>query len=148
MAHTEYTSVVAKAIFDKLLLNIDTLKLQDVLYGNQLMIPRSPAVVVTPGPKRRDLVGVQGPGGRTHNTLVVYVDVLDSKVDDETTQRLILDQTAETIERKIHEDVTLGGIIIHGFFKVWNPGETFIQGGMFRTVRMTFEGQSRTLLGV
>lgn len=148
MAHTEYTSVLAKAIYDKLVLNQTALALADVLYGNHNDIPRSPTVVVIPGLKTRQLVGVQGPGGRVENDLIVYIDIHDSKVKDETTQRLVLDKKAEEVEKKIHEDVTMGGLIIHGFVHSWDPGQAFFQSGEFRSVRLTYSGRSRTLLSV
>lgn len=148
MAHTAYTSVLAKAIFDKLVANKIALGLADVFYGDHNDIPRSPTAVVVPGRKIRNLVGVQGPAGRTENELYVYIDIHDSKVSDETTQRLILDRLAETVEVKLHEDTTWGGIIIHGYVTSWDPAVTFFQQGEFRSVRMTFVGRSRTLLNL
>lgn len=146
MVHTDLTSVVAKAIFDKLVANQTTLGLADVLYGNHNEIPRTPTAVVIPGRKTRALVGVQGPGGRTDNFMNVLIDIHDSKVQDETTQRLLFDQLTEGIEKKIHEDVTMGGILIHGFVTDWDPGLAFFQGGEFRSVRMTYVGHTRTML--
>lgn len=118
----------------------------DVLYGRQEQIPRSPTFVVTPGPKRRDLAGVSAPGGRTMNFLTVFIDVHTSKVGDEETERLAVDQLAEAAEVVLHSDVTMGGIIIHGFVNEWNPGETHNQGGEFRSVRMTYVGITKTYL--
>lgn len=146
MSHTDSTAVLAKAIYDLLVANADSLKLQDVLYGNHLMIPRSPTAVVIAGTKRRELAGVSAPGGRTMNYLTVYIDIHDSKVADETTQRQYLDALAESVEHFLHQDVTVGGLIIHGFVNTWDPGESFTQNGQFRSVRMTFTGQTKTYL--
>lgn len=76
------------------------------------------------------------------NFLTVFIDVHTIKVNDEATERLALDQLSETVEKELHEDTTMGGIIIHGFVHEWNPGETHIQGGEFRTVRLTYVGQT------
>lgn len=146
MSHTDSTATLAKAIYALLSDNADSLKLNDVAYGNHLNLPRSPTAVVVPGPKRRELQGVSAPGGRTRNYMTVYVDVHSSKVGSETEQRMALDELGTQIEALIHQDTTVGGIIIHGFVETWDPGETFIQGGQFRSVRMTFVGQTVTYL--
>lgn len=146
MTHTDLTSVVALTIFDLTKDNKGILGINDVLFGNQTMVPRSPCVIITPGPKRRELAGVSAPGGRTLNHLIVYIDVLTSRVGVEAEERLALDQLSENVEKIVHADTTLGGIIIHGFIGEWEPGETFIQDTQFRLVRMTFEGQSKTYL--
>src|SRR2546421_3854948 len=115
MTHTSHTSVVATAIKNLLQTNQQSLGLSLVLYGQQLMIPQSPAAVVVPGPKQRMLVGIQGPGGRTDNFLTVYIEVHNSMVGSEDEERLIVDQIAEGVEDKIHSDTTMGGLVIHGF---------------------------------
>lgn len=146
MSHTDSTATLAKAIYALIVDNADELKLKDVAYGNHLMLPRTPTAVVIPGPKRRELQGVSAPGGRTRNYMTVYIDVHTSKVGSETDERMLLDELGTQVERLIHQDTTVGGIIIHGFVEVWDPGETFIQGGQFRSVRMTFVGQTLTYL--
>lgn len=147
MPHTEFSSVLAQAIQAKLTTNKQSLGLADILFGNQQQIPRSPTVVVNPGLKRRELRGVAAPGGRTFNTMIVYVDVHLSKVGDEATERLASHQLAEAIEKVLHADTTMGGIIIHGFVTDSSPGDSFFQlGGEFRTVRLTYVGTSETYL--
>ncbi len=146
MTHTDLVSVLAMAIRDKLVANQQTIGLKDVLFGQQLMIPLSPSAVVTPGPKRKDLVGVSAPGGRTQNTLTVFIEVHSMKIGNEATERLALDQLSETIEDKLNEETTMGGIIIHGYITDWNPGVSTMENGQFRTVRMTYTGQTRTYL--
>ncbi len=146
MPHTDNVTVVAVALYNLINANKGSLGINIVLFGNQNMIPSSPAVVVNPGTKRRDLAGVSAPGGRVMNEMSVFIDVHSSKVGDEFAERLAVDQLAEAVEVKIHSDVTLGGILIHGFVNEWDPGETFIQGSAFRTVRMTFIGKTKTYL--
>jgi len=146
VAHTEFSSVLAQAIFNKLDLNKGTLGIREVYYGNQNKIPYSPSAVVLCGMKRRILAGVSAPGGRVENELTVYIDLHSAKINEESVERLIIDQLAETVEKKLHEDVTMGGVIIHGFVTDWSPGESFIGGSYFRSLRMTFTGKSKTYL--
>lgn len=146
MPNTDRTTVLAQALQAIVAANKDSLGILDVLYGNHNNIPRTPSVIIVPGTKKRELRGVAAPGGRVFNTMTVYVDIRFSKVGSEEAVRLELDQTAENIEHLIHQDTTVGGLLIHGFFTDWNPGEVFSQGGEFRSVRMTFVGGSETYL--
>lgn len=146
MAHTEFTTVLAIAIRDILVNNQQALGLASVLYGRQLQIPYSPTAVVQAGPKRRELAGGQGPGGRVDNWFRVYIDIHSMKVNDEATESLAVEQVAESVEKQLHADTTVGGIIIHGFVTDWDPGQSFFQNGEFRTVRLTFTGRTKTQL--
>lgn len=146
MAHTDKDEVVAQAIETLLTTNKVALLLDDVLYGNQNMIPHASAAVVTALGKRRQLAGVSAPGGRVLNQLMVSVDLHWSKVGDEETERKAADARGTAVETLIHSDTTLGGIIIHGFITQVDRGETQFSNGMFRSVRMIFEGQSKTYL--
>ena len=144
--HTDKVTPVAIFIKDLLIANRTSLGLRDVLFGDQNMIPETPFAVVNCGPKRRQLAGVSAPGGRTMNSLTVFIDIHSSAVGSEADERLKLDQLADLIETKIHADPTCGGIIIHGFVTDWDPGQFFIGNSMFRTVRMTFVGETKTYL--
>lgn len=148
MPHTDKVNVVGTAIKNLLVANQMSLGLADVFYGFHVMIPRTPAAVVAPGIKRRVLAGVSAPGGRTMNYLPVFIDVHSSRVgpEPEEEKMLALENLADTIEALIHQDTTLGGILIHGFCIQGDPGITHIGNSQFNTVRLTFEGQTKTYL--
>lgn len=144
MPHTDKTSVLAQAILTKINTNLVSLGLNAAYYGDQNNIPVAKAAVVMPGIKRRVQEGVGGPGGRSRNYMEVLIFIHNSTVGDEGTQRLVTDQLAEAVEALLHADVTVGGIIIHGFVENMDPGITFINGSQFRTVQMTYTGQTKT----
>jgi len=146
LANTEFTSVLAQGILSILVNNQTSLGLKDILYGNQVMIPKSPTAVVIPGPKHRELAGVGGPGGRTLNMITVYIDIQSSKVGDEAEERLALDQLAEKVEKLLHSDTSINGLVIHGFVTDWIPGESTLRNGEFRSVRLSFTGQTKLQL--
>lgn len=147
MAHTDKDEDVAEAIRALLEANKDDLELNDVLYGNHIMIPRASAAIVMPLGRRRQLAGVAGPGGRTLNQLIVGVDVHWSKVGDEETERKNADNRGSNVEAMLHSDTTLGGIVIHGFVTQVDRGESqFANNSMFRSVRMVYEAQTKTYL--
>lgn len=147
MPHTSDDTAVAQAIFNIIVANQATLLLDDVLYGNHTVIPHASAAVVTALGKQRDLVGVVAPGGRTDNTLSIEITLHWSKVGDEATERKNADDRGTALETLIHQDTTVGGIIIHGYIKQVNRGETEMSNGnMFRSVRMIFTGVTKTNL--
>lgn len=147
MAHTNDDTLLATAIRNIIAANKLSLGINDVLYGNQLMIPSASAVVVKASGKNQTLVGVQGPGGRTNNSLNIGIDIHRSKVGDEETERRIIDDTATAIEHLLNADVTVGGIIIHGYITNVDRGETaFMNNSMFRSVVMMYIGTTRTLI--
>jgi len=147
MTHTDDDTVVAEAIYQLILANQTDLLLDDVLYGNHNNIPHASAAVVTASGKRRELAGVSAPGGRTENTFTIEIGLHWSKVGDEATERRAADSRGKALEKKIHEDTSLGGIIIHGFINQVERGETqMASGSMFRTVRMIYTGETKTYL--
>jgi len=145
--HTDDDATVAQAIEVLVNANKAALLLDDVLYGDHNMIPHASAAIIMPGGMRRELAGVAAPGGRTANNMMVEVVLHWSKVGDEATERKAADQRGKLLERKLHEDTTLGGIIIHGFVNQVDRGNTIMgNNNMFRTVRMVYIAMTKTYL--
>jgi len=149
--HTDADEVLAQALADIIELNKADLQLDDVLYGNHNMIPHASAAIVMPMGKVRTLAGGSAPGGRTQNDLRVTISLLWSKVGDETTERKACDARATALEAILHQDTTVGGLIIHGFVNQVERGESPLAGGignngMFRSVIMMYSGVTKTYL--
>lgn len=144
MPHTDKSTVVALAIKDLILSNKETLGLDYVDYGDHNNIPGGKSVAVRAGTKRRELAGVAGPGGRTLNRIEVLVSVYFSVLDNEANARRNIDELAEKIEDLLHEDTTVGGLIIHGFVNDWIPDTVYRETSMYRLVQLTFVGQTKT----
>lgn len=148
MAHTDKSTVLAQAIKAKIELNKVTLGLDTVLYGEQSNVPGGKAAVVYCGTKRRPLAGVAGPGGRSDNFMEVIIDVHYSVYNPEEDGRLAADSLAEAVEEVLHQDTTMGGIIIHGWVNEWTPGVVFKENSMYRTVRLLYVGRTKTNITV
>lgn len=147
MAHTDDDVVVAEFLYNLILTNKVTLSLDEVYYGNHNMIPVGKAAVITAAGKSRVLSGVGGPRGQFTNTLNVLIAVHLSKVGDEATERRAVDAIATEVEKLVHQDVTLGGIIIHGFIGEVSRGESpMANGSMFRSVLMSYSGTTKLIL--
>lgn len=151
MAHTDDDTVLALAIRDLIEANKVDLQIDDVFYGNHSVIPQASAAVVTAMGKRRALAGVSGPGGRTDNTLMIGIDLHWARVGTEETERQEADSRGTALEQLLHEDTTMGGIIIHGFVTDVDRGDSVLANAvgsqsMFRTVRMLYSGRTKTYL--
>jgi hypothetical protein len=117
----------------------------DVFYGDQDRIPRTPAVCVEPGEKNRELDGAPN---MTRNTMDIFVLIYHNKMQEQQLTRLETDKLAEEIERRIHQNLQLGGIIIHGFCVSNESGYTYKKDTLYRTARLTFRATSKTSLPV
>lgn len=146
--HTDQSTVLAQAIVTKIRTAQTSLGLDTVLYGEQNNVPGGKAAVVYCGTKRRPLAGVAGPGGRTDNFMEIIIDVHYSVYSTEEDGRLAADKLAEGIETLLHQDTTVGGIIIHGWVNEWVPGVVFKENSMYRTVRLLYVGRSKTNITV
>jgi hypothetical protein len=51
---------------------------------------------------------------------------------------------AEEIVDLLHQDTTMGGIIIHGFVTDWIPGVAFKATSQYRAVQLNFAGITKT----
>lgn len=144
MATTDRGTVVAAFILDLIEDNKVTLGVDTVLYGIHDKIPTGICVAVTTGRKTRAREGVASPGGQTRNRMITLVTVYNSRIGDEGTERLFVDQLAEEIEALIHQDITLAGIVFDCFVEDIDPGFTYKQGTQFRSVQMTVTAMTKT----
>jgi hypothetical protein len=121
---------------------------EDVYYGDQDRIPRTPSVCLEPGDKNREL---EGSPNMTKNQFQIYILIYHNKAQDIQLTRKECDQLAYDIEQYIHQDLQLknGGTtpnVIHGFIRANESGYTFKQGTLYRTARLTYYGLNKTSL--
>lgn len=123
------------------------LGIADVWYGDQQQIPRTPTVCVVADGKDRAHAGAPR---RVANTLKAFILVYHSKVQDIQLNSKEADKLAEALEAAVHEDPTLGGIVIHSLVTRTESGEMTRRvntlATQFRSTRLTVEGLSKTML--
>ena len=120
-----------------------TLDLQDVFYGDQNRIPRTPALCVETGDKRRELNGAPR---RTRVDMTIFFLVYHSTIADAQTNRENTDRMAFAVEDFIHQDPDLGGLIVHGMVTSIEPGFVSRGNTMYRASRITYEATSQIQL--
>lgn len=121
--------------------------LEDVFYGDQNQIPRTPALCLEPDGKRRVIEGVGG-SGRVLNTMGLYVLLYISKVQDTQVSARDALVLAESIEAYMHQDKSSGGLLVHGYCTEVEPGYRTRGDTRFRACRIKFEGINKTVLGM
>ncbi|MET0466942.1 MAG: hypothetical protein ABW007_27525 [Chitinophagaceae bacterium] len=122
------------------------LDVDDVYYGDQNNLPHAWTIVVQASQKNRALAGVAAPGGVTMNEMIVNVYLYCAQTGPEETLRFVVDSKAEQIEEILHEDTTMGGIIIHGFVTDIEHGVVFKPNSQYRAVLLTYRGRTKTYL--
>lgn len=133
---TDSLGTVTQYLFDKFDGTKDTYGLLDVFYGDQSLIPRSPCLCVEPGPKNRQVGGVNR---RSDNTFYVYLILYHGEVRSSQSNMKDVVTLAEQIETVVHADPRLGGLVTHCFCSQVLPGYQQKTGGLMRAARITVE---------
>lgn len=142
MACTDSLYVVT----DKLFTLLDGFKasfaipVQAVYYGDQTQIPVTPAITVAASQKARELAGAPR---RVENTFEVFVNIYFSNVKSITLNHRDADQLAELVEAKIHEDITLGGLVINSMVVLNEAGFLNRDNSQFRGSRLIVRAMSK-----
>lgn len=142
-------TVVTQKIEDLLQLNKDILGINgndaSVFYGDQTFIPTTPTICVESAPFDRELAGVGGKG-RTNNMFKVNIIAYVGLVDDAQITRKLCEELGERVMDVLHQDVSLGGLVTHGFVTSIQPGYSSRSDGMMHAVRVVWQGQSKTMI--
>jgi hypothetical protein len=145
MPLTDSLVVVTQYLFDKF--NVQSVKdqfgLTDVFYGDQSLIPRSPAMCIESGPKDRQL---QGAMRRTQNNISVFLLLYHSEIRSPQSNRKDADTLAEAIELFVHQDKTLGGLVTHCYCTQVVPSYVTKSDQPMRAARIVVEATTTTNL--
>jgi hypothetical protein len=123
--------------------NKGALGLQDVFYGDQNRIPRTPTACVDPGEKRRQLNGAPR---RTQLDIVIYILVYHNAVTNVEVLAKTNDKLSEDIENVIHLDAQMGGLLIDSMVTNIEFGYASRGKTLYRVSRLTVEGRSQAQL--
>lgn len=150
MPNTDQIEVVTQAVVDRLrtaasVAAIGLRDADDVAYGDQKLIPRTPYVTVESGSLERSIAGIGGKG-QTLNDFTVYILAYTSKVQSNQENRKQSDALSTTIVRQLEDDIKFGELLIHSHVQRIEPGFTTRSGDLMRTVRLTWVGQSKTMI--
>lgn len=165
MTHTARVTVVAqrwKTIFEQNIkgneaygipLDDGVSAIQDVFYGDQLKIPRFPAICIEPMTKTR--TWPPQPSLRTENTLGVHIFIYWSQVTGSEELKYKTDRLAEDIEEYMHInhltllDASGSPLVIHGHVVENEPGyATRNSGVLVHASRLQWQAITKTQLQV
>lgn len=143
MPNVDRFTPITKAVFDLLTAKKVQLGLKDVFYGDQMLIPRTPAATVESGPFTRNLDGVSLKGV-TNNTATVIIILYIDKIRDNQTNLKDSELLSEAVMDVLHLDVTLGEVVLHGYVHEITPGSVRKGTSLMRASRVTWQGITRT----
>jgi|tagenome__1003787_1003787.scaffolds.fasta_scaffold20867481_2 hypothetical protein len=145
MPLTDSSEIIANYIYLKLRdpTNMSNLGVASVWYGDQDILPTTPALCVSPGTKERQFSGATF---RTENMLETYVLVYCAKITDIQQNLHQAIALADAIETLVHSDLKLGGNTIATLCRRSEPGVINKQGVWVMGARLTFESLTKTTL--
>jgi hypothetical protein len=146
---TDSTLVIADRFYTILNANKVSLGLEDVWFGDQDLLPRTPALCVEPGVKRRELSAAQN---MTLNTIDTHFLLYYSEIVEIQQQRRATVAFAEAIETFLHQNhqtlLAVGGqqLTIHGLCTDMDPGYAVKKDRYFSAVIITWTSTTKTRL--
>lgn len=119
----------------------------EVFYGDQDLIPTTPALCVEPNDKNRTL---EGAPNMTLNEFEILLLVYHNKVQDNRLTREETDVLAYELEKYLHTNLqlTIAGTphVIHGFVRSNESGYAYKNNTLYRSARLTWYGKNKTSL--
>lgn len=142
--------VIAERWFQILTINKAALGLEDVWFGDQQMVPRTPTLCVEPGLKRRTLFAAQN---RTENEIDTYFLIYHSPISEMQDARRETMRVAEAVEHFLHLNhlrlFAANGttqLTVHGYCTDMDPGYSRKQNTTYNAVQMTWRNLTKTWL--
>lgn len=131
------------AVHERLDENKSYIDVEDVHFGDQDRLPRTPCLSVEPGPQSRDYNGAPR---RFQVTLDAYVMVYVEKIQDVGSNVRLLLATVKRVEEVLHADSTLGKRVISSYVAETEPGYATRGKTLMRAARLTFRATSQKML--
>jgi hypothetical protein len=113
----------------------------DTFYGDQELLPHTPAICVIPSVKTREF---QGASLMTLNIFEIMVMVYFDKVTDVQQNLHSCATLSDAVETFIHGDLTLGGNVTSVLCTQSELGITTRQGALMVAARQMYRAQSKT----
>jgi len=133
---SEFSAAVEEILTD----NKATLGLEDIFYGDQALVPRTPAVAIEPGTKD---VGEPNPFRRVDATITVYIIVYHATFGSPQDNRRDADTLAEAIEDLLNNASQMDGLVIHSYVSRVESGYASKNNTIMRSSRLTFTGLTK-----
>lgn len=146
-AFTDSSDVVATYILNLLQSSASTLGIdpeRGFYFGEQDLLPTSPAICVLPAPETSAYAGA---GGRPvmiqfQTYVMVYVDIIRD-VQLNTHQAT---QLTTAIKHVVHADKNLGGNVLDCYCVQVEPGYALKKGALMAAARMNFRSKAKKIL--
>lgn len=118
----------------------------NIAYGDQTLIPRTPFVCVETGPMRSELAGVSYMMQNDHTVylMVYHINLQDPPGEQKTREEC--DQMAYDIRTLLHTDKQMGGLVIHGHVTNLDPGYATRSNKLLKMTRITWSGLTKKMI--
>lgn len=113
----------------------------DIKYGDETLIPRTPALSILGGPHSLNLVET---GFTVMNTFDITFIIWHAKLGAQNLNRLQCIKMAEALRDFLHVDKELGGLLFASNCTGIEPGYSEAGQQIMVTTRVTWQGRSKT----
>lgn len=120
-----------------------SLGLQDVFYGDQNKIGRTPTLCIEPGDTSWELNGIPR---RALAQITIYFLLYHSTIASAEENREANDLLTKSVIAFINQDVDLGGLVVHGLVVDAESGYSQKGNSFFRATRIAYRGTSQVQL--
>lgn len=153
MAPAKHPNHIARRIYDLLEADragLNTLSIEDLFYGDQDKIVRTPTVTVEAGDTVSPLSGAPNMVTRTHTC---FVTIFHAGYESNATTKEEAEIYAATISDFLDSNLQLEDpdgedpLVIYGYVTANAPGYLRVGDNKFRASRLTWQGISKTRLG-
>lgn len=142
MAHSDKVSEIGPALETFLVGRKQNLGLRDIWYGDDNdLIPQTPAIVIAPGVKERELTNT---GYTTLNTFRFTLMLFHSRLTDPTVVRKECDAKAEQLEDTLHSNKRLGNLLLTSHVRSMEYGAAFRNNVALKATRLLWVATSQT----
>jgi hypothetical protein len=114
------------------------------LYGDDLgKIAETPTACVETGPKTNEFNGIPR---RVMVIQDVYIIIYHERVSDSQQNQRTSEILSDAIEDLLHQDATLGGVVISSYVRNTEPGYVVRGGAQIKASRLTLQTTSQVML--
>lgn len=139
-------SVVSAGMLALMQANATNWGVQEVKEGPYDLIGGTPTIVVTPDSQLRSFAGAAGIQTlRTQNDYRLIILFHHCRFQSMEMNFRQCMERAELVVDKIHEDKTLGGLVINGMVTQQQTGVTGFRQTLLMSTRITWEGMTRNI---
>lgn len=139
MSYTKSIKVLCDTLEGILDTAKDSIGIQEIYRGLQELVPVTPSIMIGRGRKTRTIATTR----QYRIDFAVDLVIFHGKLKSTELIQVEMEQLVEDVEDVLNADMTLGGLITHGWVSRTDSGTAAANGVLFRSTRIIYTAQAR-----